>query len=140
MYLLWFYPSGTFCGLLSLSGFYRILTFSRVFFLSRDLRLRLRYYNGMAYPLLHEEIQGTRASDSCCFVVVVSHINSHNQGCGHRAGSSHSDSFFHISTLQLLDKPSSQVSFLLPPGSCIQFLSRIGFSNPTARRFFIECC
>ena len=26
------------------------------------------------------------------------------------------------------------------PGSCHQFLSRIGFSNPTARRFFIECC
>ena len=34
----------------------------------------------------------------------------------------------------------SQVSSLLPPGSCLQFLSRIGFSNPTARRFFIECC
>ena len=27
-----------------------------------------------------------------------------------------------------------------PPGSCLQFLSRIGFSNPTACRFFIECC
>ena len=26
-----------------------------------------------------------------------------------------------------------------PPGSCFQFLSRIGFSNPTARRFFVEC-
>ena len=26
-------------------------------------------------------------------------------------------------------------SSLLPPGSCLQFLSRIGFSNPTARRF-----
>ena len=25
---------------------------------------------------------------------------------------------------------------LFPPGSCFQFLSRIGFSNPTARRFF----
>ena len=24
---------------------------------------------------------------------------------------------------------------LLPPGSCLQFLSRIGFSDPTARRF-----
>ena len=31
-------------------------------------------------------------------------------------------------------------SSLLPPGSCLQFLSRMGFSNPTARRFFIECC
>ena len=25
-------------------------------------------------------------------------------------------------------------------GSCLHFLSRIGFINPTARRFFIECC
>ena len=41
---------------------------------------------------------------------------------------------------QLLDKPWSQVLSLLPPGSCLQFLSRIGFSNPTARRFFMECC
>ena len=29
---------------------------------------------------------------------------------------------------------------LFPPGSCLQFLSRMGFSNPTARGFFIECC
>ena len=28
----------------------------------------------------------------------------------------------------------------LLPGSCLQFLSRIGSSNPTVRRFFIECC
>ena len=48
--------------------------------------------------------------------------------------------FFLIFTFQLLDKPWSQVSSLLPPGSCLQLLSRIGFSNPTARRFFIECC
>ena len=27
-----------------------------------------------------------------------------------------------------------------PPGSCLPFLSRIGFSNPTARQIFIECC
>ena len=27
-----------------------------------------------------------------------------------------------------------------PPGSCLQILSRIGFSNPTPGRFFIECC
>ena len=29
-----------------------------------------------------------------------------------------------------------------PPGSGLQFLSRIGFSNPIAisSRFFIECC
>ena len=46
----------------------------------------------------------------------------------------------HTCTFQLLDKPWSQVSSLLPPGSCLQFSSRIGFSNPTARRFFIECC
>ena len=36
---------------------------------------------------------------------------------------------------QLLDKLWSQVSSLLPPGTCLQFLSRIGFSIPTARRF-----
>ena len=46
----------------------------------------------------------------------------------------------HTFTFQLLEKPWLQVSSLLPPGSCLQFLSRIGFSNPTARRFFIECC
>ena len=34
------------------------------------------------------------------------------------------------------------VTGLIPssPGSCLPFLSRIGFSNPTARRFFIEFC
>ena len=31
------------------------------------------------------------------------------------------------------------MSSLLPPGSCLQFVSSIGFSNLTARRFFIEC-
>ena len=35
----------------------------------------------------------------------------------------------------LLDKPWSQVSSNLPPGTCLQFLSRIGFSIATARRF-----
>ena len=35
----------------------------------------------------------------------------------------------------LLDKPWSQVSSILPPGTCLQFLSRIGFGIPTARRF-----
>ena len=35
----------------------------------------------------------------------------------------------------LLDKPWSQVSSLFPTGTCLQFLSRIGFSIPTARRF-----
>ena len=35
----------------------------------------------------------------------------------------------------LLDKPWSQVSSLLPPGTCLKFLSRMGFSIPTARRF-----
>ena len=33
--------------------------------------------------------------------------------------------FLHTYTFQLLDKPWSQVSSLLPPGSCLQFLSRI---------------
>ena len=43
---------------------------------------------------------------------------------------------FQTPTFQLLDKrPWSQVSSLLPPGSCLQFLSRIGFSDPSARRF-----
>ena len=35
----------------------------------------------------------------------------------------------------LLDKPWSQVSSLLPPVTCLQFLSRIGFSISTTRRF-----
>ena len=48
--------------------------------------------------------------------------------------------FAHTFTFQLLDKLWSQVSSLLLPGSCLQFLSRIGFSNPTARRLYIECC
>ena len=42
--------------------------------------------------------------------------------------------FFSLTlTFQLLDRPWSQVSSL-PPGTCLQFLSRIGFSIPTARR------
>ena len=50
-------------------------------------------------------------------------------------------SFSHTScSFHLLDKPWSQVSSLLPPGSCLQLLSRIGFSNLTARGFFMECC
>ena len=57
-----------------------------------------------------------------------------NEGAGR-----HVFFFSHASTFQLLlDKPCSQVLSLLPPGSCLQFLSRIGFSNPTAGRFFIE--
>ena len=43
--------------------------------------------------------------------------------------------FFRLAfTFQLLDKLWSQVSSLLSPGTCLQFLSRIGFSIPTARR------
>ena len=38
-------------------------------------------------------------------------------------------------SFQLLDKLRSQVSSLLPPGTCLQFLSCAGFSIPTARRF-----
>ena len=41
---------------------------------------------------------------------------------------------FTLSDLSLMDKLWSQVSSL-PPGTCLQFLSRIGFSIPTARRF-----
>ena len=40
-----------------------------------------------------------------------------------------------VTLSDLLDKPWSQVSSLLPPGTCLQFLSRIGFGIPTARRF-----
>ena len=63
-----------------------------------------------------------------------------------RTGKDHSTLIFncnfclHTSTFQLLDEPWSQVSSLLPPASCLQFLLRIGFSSPTARRFFVECC
>ena len=42
--------------------------------------------------------------------------------------------YFALSSL-LLGKPWSQVSSLLPPGTCLYFLSRIGLSIPTARRF-----
>ena len=50
--------------------------------------------------------------------------------------------FFSLtSTFQLLGQAViTRVSSLLLPGSCLPFLSRIRFSNPTARRFFIECC
>ena len=40
---------------------------------------------------------------------------------------------FHLSDLP--DKPWSQVLSLSPPDTCLQFLSRIGFSIPAARRF-----
>ena len=47
-------------------------------------------------------------------------------------------SYFHFFgltfTFQLLDKLWTQVSSFLPPGMCLQFLSRIGFSVPTALR------
>ena len=42
------------------------------------------------------------------------------------------------SVILLLDKPWSQVGRyrpFFPPGTCLQFLLRIGFSIPTARRF-----
>ena len=48
--------------------------------------------------------------------------------------------FSRTSTFQLPARPWSQVSSLFPPVSRFQFLARIGFGNPTARRFFIECC
>ena len=54
--------------------------------------------------------------------------------------SSFSFIILHTSTLEPLDKPWSQVSSLVPPVLSPSILSRIGFSNPTARRFFIECC
>ena len=75
-----------------------------------------------------------------------SSVHAWTVGCCFRAASDHILFFLflffssHTFTSQLLDKPWSQVSSLLPPGSCLQFLSRIGFSNPTVRQFFIECC
>ena len=47
-----------------------------------------------------------------------------------------STKFFGKHLTKLLDKPWSHVSSFLPPGSCLQLVSRRGFSNPTARRFF----
>ena len=38
-------------------------------------------------------------------------------------------------SFQLLDKLWSQVSSLLPPGTCLPFLSRIGFTIPTVCQF-----
>ena len=48
--------------------------------------------------------------------------------------------FSRTSIFQLMDKPWSHVSSLLPLVLAFNFLSRIGFSNPTARRCPIECC
>ena len=42
----------------------------------------------------------------------------------------------HTFTFQLLDKPWPQVSSLLPPGSCLQLFSRIGFSSPLLVDFY----
>ena len=47
--------------------------------------------------------------------------------------------FLHTSTFQLLHRPWSQVSSVLPPGSGLPILWRTRFSNPTARRFSTEC-
>ena len=48
--------------------------------------------------------------------------------------------FQYTSTFQLLDKPWSHMSSLVPPGCCLQRSSRITFSNPTARRVSIQGC
>ena len=57
-----------------------------------------------------------------------------------RAHATHPFFFFfsHTFTFQLLldNKPWSQVSSLLAPGSCLQLLSCKGVSNPTPRPFF----
>ena len=48
----------------------------------------------------------------------------------------HHDFYFSPPQLvDLLDKTWWQVSSLSPPGTCLQFWSRIGLSIPTARRF-----
>ena len=48
--------------------------------------------------------------------------------------------FSHTTTFQLLDRPWSQVSPRLPPPFLPSTFIAQGFSNPTARPFFIECC
>ena len=54
----------------------------------------------------------------------------------HSSSSFFSFLFAHFYCLASGQKPWSQASSLLLPGSCLQFLSRVGLSNPTARRFF----
>ena len=49
-------------------------------------------------------------------------------------GAIDNDHFLTVLASDLLDKPWSQVSSLLPPGTYLQFLSHIGFTTPTARR------
>ena len=41
---------------------------------------------------------------------------------------------------ELLDKPWTQMSSLLPPGTCLHFYRTIGSSIPTARRFRSNVC
>ena len=62
-------------------------------------------------------------------------VSANKHVCAWQGRGSFFFSFFHTSTFQLLDKPWSQVSSLLPPRFLPSILSRIGFSNPTARRF-----
>ena len=56
----------------------------------------------------------------------------------------HPSSFFcfvFTITFQLLDKLWSQVSSLLPPGTCLQFLSRVRrVQHSHCSPIFIECC
>ena len=65
-----------------------------------------------------------------CFAPPFFSIRTGNQPKANTLFFMHITLFFsHTFTFQLVDKPWSQVSFLFPPGSCLQFLSRIGFSN-----------
>ena len=50
--------------------------------------------------------------------------------------------FFHTSTFQLLDKSRVVTGVVPSPPLFLPsiFLSHIGFSSPTARGIFIECC
>ena len=51
-------------------------------------------------------------------------------------------SFIYFSRFYFPDSGQAVVTGVVPsppPGSCLRFLSRIGFSDPTGRRFFIEC-
>ena len=97
-------------------------------------------------PRGKEEVQektGAFVNGKCCPVLMPqrhARIGVLYTTAGKRASLNTTFFFTHASTFQLLDKLWSQVSSLLRSGSCLKFLSRIGFSNLTARRFFIKCC
>ena len=73
------------------------------------------------HPLMNDATRGRVVSVSFSFFKHYSHFPAQTIVGGFTLG-------------DLLDKPWSQVSSLLPPATCLCFLLRIGFSIPTARR------